>query len=143
MLLTVRSFAAEDAALAGADELADGHLDARLRRNRFSNLCNVGFGAVMSGAQLGAVVWCGYGILTGPMSFGTLTAMAQLVGQVQAPLANISGYLPRWYAMLGSAERLAEVEGLTGGDARALPLSDARAIYEDGLSAIGLDGVMG
>ena len=140
-LLTVRSFAAEDAALAGADELADGHLDARMRRNRFSNLCNVGFGAVMSGAQLGAVVWCGYGILTGTMSFGTLTAMAQLVGQVQAPLANISGYLPRWYAMLGSAERLAEVEGLTGGDARALPLSDARAIYEDGLSAIGLDGV--
>ena len=140
-LLTVRSFAAEDAALAGVDELADGHLDARMRRNRFSNLCNVGFGAVMSGAQLGAVVWCGYGILTGTMSFGTLTAMAQLVGQVQAPLANISGYLPRWYAMLGSAERLAEVEGLTGGDARALPLSDARAIYEDGLSAIGLDGV--
>ena len=42
-LLTVRSFAAEDAALAGADELADGHLDARMRRNRFSNLCNVGF----------------------------------------------------------------------------------------------------
>ena len=140
-LLTVRSFAAEDAALIGAGELADDHLDARMRRNRFSNLCNVGFGAVMSGAQFGAVVWCGYGILTGTMSFGTLTAMAQLVGQVQAPLANISGYMPRWYAMLGSAERLAEAERLVGGDARALPLSDVRAIYEDGLSAVGLDDV--
>lgn len=64
--------------LAGAGRLAEDHLDARMRRNRFSNLCNVGFGATMTGAQLGTVVWCGYGILTGTMSFGTLTAMAPL-----------------------------------------------------------------
>lgn len=139
-LLTVRSFAAEDSTLAGAAELAGGHLDARMRRNRFSNLCNIGFGAMMSGAQLGAAIWCGYGILTGTMSFGTLTAMVQLVAQVQTPLANISGYLPRWYAMLGSAERLAEAEQLAGGDAWALPLADVRALYGDGLSAVGLEG---
>ena len=140
-LLTVRSFAAEDVALDGAAELADEHLEARMRRNRFSTLCNVGFGAVMSGAQLGAVIWCGYGILTGTMSFGTLTAMVQLVSQVQSPLANISGYLPRWYAMLGSAERLAEVEELACNDAQALPLADARSLYEGGLTAVGLEDV--
>ena len=158
-MLTVRSFAAESTSLAGAAEFTDSHLEARMRRNRFSNLCNIGFGAVMSGAQLGAIVWCGYGILTGTMSFGTLMAMAQLVGQVQAPLANISGYLPRWYAMLGSAERLMEVEGLSsdagrdhaptgmqasspvGGDAQALPLADMLALYESGFSAVGLDSV--
>lgn len=140
-LLTVRSFAAEDSTLAGAAGLAGGHLDARMRRNRFSNLCNVGFGAMMSGAQLGAAIWCGYGILTGTMSFGTLTAMVQLVAQVQAPLANISGYLPRWYAMLGSAERLAEAGQLAGSDARALPLADARALYDSNLAAVGLDDV--
>ena len=152
-LLTVRSFVAEGSALAGAGELADEHLEARMRRNRFSNLCNVGFGAVMSGAQLGAAVWCGYGILTGTMSFGTLTAMVQLVAQVQAPLANISGYLPRWYAMLGSAERLAEAEGLegegpaagaerrSGKRARTLSVADARALHEEGLSAVGLRDV--
>lgn len=140
-LLTVRSFAAEDTMLAGADRLAGDHLDARMRRNRFSNLCNVGFGAAMTGAQLGAVVWCGYGILTGTMSFGTLTAMAQLVGQVQAPLANISGYLPRWYAMLGSAERLSAAEELADGGADALPLAAVRTMYEEEVSAVGLDDV--
>ena len=140
-LLTVRSFVAEEVSLVGAAELADSHLEARMRRNRFSNLCNVGFGAVMSGAQLGAAVWCGYGILTGTMSFGTLTAMTQLVGQVQMPLANISGYLPRWHAMLGSAERLAEVEALVGDEEPARPLSEIRTFYEGDLSAVGLEDV--
>lgn len=140
-LLTVRSFAAEEPALAGAGDLADEHLKARLRRNYFFNLCNTGFGLVMSATQIGAVLWCGYGILTDTMTFGTLMAMAQLVGQLQMPLANISGYVPRWHAMLGSAERLAEAEGLVGDDVRVLPLADARRLYENDLVSIGLKDV--
>ncbi len=140
-LLTVRSFAAEDASLSGAAELADEHLRTRMRRNRFSNLCNVGFGALMSGAQLGIAVWCGYGLLTNTMSFGTLTAMVQLVGQLQVPFANISGYLPRWYAMLGSAERLIEAESLAGGHVDALPLDEARRFYDSDFMELGLHDV--
>lgn len=137
-LLVVRSFVAEEPSLAEAGHLALAHLDARMRRNRFSNACNVGFGMAMSGARFGAVAWCGYGILTGTMDFGTLTAMAQLVGQVQAPLANISGYLPRWYAMLGSAERLMEAETLMAALPEALPLADVEKYYGRELVAIGL-----
>lgn len=140
-LLTVRSFVAETPTLAGATALADHHLAARMRRNHFSNLANVGFGTAMGVAQLGAVIWCGYGILTGTMSFGTLTAMTQLVGQLQAPLVNISGYLPRWYAMLGSAERLAEAEELVGVDVEALPLPDVQRFYDSELAAVGLEDV--
>ena len=112
-LLTVRSYVAEAQAQEEASTLMDKHLDARMRRNRFANVCNVGFGAAMAGSQLAAAVWCAYGLLTRTMSFGTLTAIVQLVGQVQAPLANVSGYLPRWYAMLASADRLAEAEALS------------------------------
>lgn len=137
-LLTIQSFSVERNALAEVGVLADRHLRARMRRNRFSNLCNVGFGLVMAGAQLGAVVWCSYGILTGALSFGTLTAMAQLVGQAQAPLANVTGYLPRWYAMLASAERLAEAESLTGVRGEAYPLTKVLHLYENELLAVGL-----
>lgn len=37
-------------------------------------------------------------------------AIIQLIGQVQNPVANITGFLPRYYSMLASAERLMEAE---------------------------------
>lgn len=64
----------------------------------------------MDGAYLLGIGFCGYGILTGTMSYGNLMAIMQLVGQVQSPFANLTGYLPRYYSMLASAERLMEAE---------------------------------
>ena len=57
-----------------------------MRKNRFSNLCNIGFGAFMNGMYLLGVGWCGYGILVGTVSFGNLTAITQLISQIQSPL---------------------------------------------------------
>lgn len=50
------------------------------------------------------------------MTYGTFMAVLQLIGQVQLPFANISGFLPRTYAMLASAERLLAVESLAASD---------------------------
>ena len=106
----LRSYAAGEATERQAAEKMEEHKKARLRKNRFSNLCNVGFGTAMKGMTLFGVLWCGYGILRGTITFGTLTAVTQLIAQIQAPFANITGYLPRTYAMLASAERLMEIE---------------------------------
>ena len=109
-----------------------------MRKNRFSNLCNVGFGAAMNGMYLLGVGWCGYGILMGTITFGTLTAITQLISQIQAPFANISGYLPRYYAMQASAERLMEVESFERGMKDSLPLKEITSFYEKELAAFGL-----
>ena len=138
-LLLIRSFAAERRTEDETAALARAHQAARLRRNRFSNLANVGFGAAMSGMYLLGVGWCGYGILMGTVSFGTLTAVAQLITQIQAPFANITGYLPRWYAMLASAERLMEAERFPADDAVAKPLNEIRDFYDRELCSVGLD----
>lgn len=143
-MLTVRSFAAEPQVLAEAGEWMGEHQAARMRRSLFSNLCNVGFGAAMGGMRLAAVGWCGYGILNGTMSFGTLTAITQLTSQIQAPFANITGYLPRAYAVLASAERLMEAEGFEGDGPEALaPLAPAEvaAFYGERFVALGLRDV--
>ncbi len=143
-MLTVRSFAAELQVLAEAGEWMGEHQAARMRRSLFSNLCNVGFGAAMGGMRLAAVGWCGYGILNGTMSFGTLTAITQLTSQIQAPFANITGYLPRAYAVLASAERLMEAEGFEGDGPEALaPLAPAEvaAFYGERFVALGLRDV--
>ena len=140
-LLMLRSFAAEEQTLARAEEKMHAHKAARMRRNRFSNLCNIGFGAAMTGMYLLGVGWCGYGILVGTISFGTLTAIMQLVSQVQAPMANITGFLPRYYAMLASAERLMEAEHFEEDGEKAKPLSEIIPFYQNRLSVIGLKDV--
>ncbi len=140
-LMMIRSFAAEEQTQRETERKMGEHQDARMRRNRFSNLANIGFGAAMSGMYLLGVGWCGYGILMGTISFGTLTAITQLITQIQTPFANITGYLPRYYAMLASAERLIEAEAFDSDDVTAKPLDEVTAFYESELQSLGLKDV--
>ena len=140
-LMMLRSYAAEARTKAEAEDRMRDHKNARMRRNRFSNVCNIGFGAVMTGMYLLGVGWCGYGILIGTISFGTLTAITQLIAQIQAPFANITGYLPRYYAMLASAERLMEAEHFEDDSTEARPLDEMTAFYENELDSFGLSDV--
>ncbi len=140
-LLIIRSFAAEDQTRREALRKMGDHQAARMRRNHFSNFANIGFGMAMNGMYLLGVAWCGWGILTGTITFGTLTAITQLIGQIQAPFAGITGYLPRYYAMLASAERLMEAERFPADGEDALSLEEVTGFYERELSAIGLEDV--
>lgn len=83
---------------------------ARFRQVVFSNFCNRGMNLAMNGGYLLGLVWCGIGLLNGTLSYGTLTAVMQLVGQIQAPFSQLSGYVPQYYAMCTAAERLMELE---------------------------------
>ena len=140
-LLVIKSFAAEERTETEAEAKMQDHQDARMKKNRFSNLCNIGFGGAMSGMYLLGIGWCGYGILKGTITFGTLTAITQLISQIQAPFANITGYLPRWYAMLASAERLMEAENFEKDTEEAKPLEEIKEFYDKELACFGLESV--
>ncbi|MBR2811600.1 MAG: ABC transporter ATP-binding protein [Solobacterium sp.] len=75
------------------------------------------------------------------MTFGTLTAVSQLITQIQTPFASISGYLPRYYAMIASGERLMEAEAFPGSDQKAKEAEEVRAYYDHELASFGLDHV--
>lgn len=135
----LRSFAAEEETEREAAEKMDAHKAARMQKNRFSNLCNVGFGTAMQGMTLFGVLWCGYGILRGMVSFGTLTAVTQLISQIQSPFANLTGYLPKYYTLLASAERLMEIESYPDeSEETARTLPEVRDYYENAFAAIEL-----
>ncbi len=109
-LIVVRSFSVEErVAEQGSLKMAQ-HKNARMKRNHFSNVCNVGFSLAMNGMYLMGFAYCGFGIIESTVSYGTLTAILQLISQIQSPFANITGYLPKYYAMTASAERLMEAE---------------------------------
>lgn len=111
-LLVIRCFGGETKASDMAMNKMQSHQNIRLKRNMFSNMCNIGFAIVMNGGYFFGLIWCGMGILHGNISYGTLTEVLQLVNQVQQPFANITGYLPKYYSMIASAERLIELENL-------------------------------
>ena len=138
-LMMIRSFAAEEQTLQMADERLSNHMAARMKKNRFSNLCNFAFQSGMQGMYVLGVCYCGYGILTGAISYGTLTAITQLISQIQSPFANISNYLPKFYAMTASAERLMDIERFEDDcDSSPKSLPEILRFYENDLSEIGL-----
>ena len=127
-LLIVRTFAKEQQTAAQAASLMEQHKAARMKRSNFSNLCNIGFAGAMNGAYL-----------TGTMSYGNLMAIMQLVGQVQSPFANITGYLPRYYAMLASTERLMEAEAFAPDSEHPLAEEKVLEFYRTKLTALRLE----
>ena len=138
-MMMIRSFATEQQTETQAEEKMHEHKNARMRKNHFSNFCNIGFGTAMNGMYLFGMCYCGYGILLGTISYGTLTAITQLISQIQAPFANITGYLPRFYAMTASAERLMEIEDFTDDYTnRTLDIDTVKNYYTNELRSFGL-----
>ncbi|MGN0571596.1 MAG: ABC transporter ATP-binding protein [Candidatus Fimenecus sp.] len=111
-LLAVQVFGVQDKVMREADVRQTENFDAKIRRNRWSIAANAGFLAVFSFGTLFTLLWCGWRLAAGAITFGTLTALLQLVNQVQTPLTNLSGLMPKYYSMLSSAERLLEIESL-------------------------------
>lgn len=140
-LLIIRSFSAEERSGAMAQERLAAHRAARMKKNSFSNVCNIGFAAAMHGMYLLGLGFCGYGIIKGSVSYGTLIAILQLIGQVQSPIANITGFLPRFYAMTASAERLMEAESFPDDCPEDSKTSgEVRSFYNSELAALGFAG---
>ena len=140
-MLIVRSFSAEKKAKDDAKAKMDAHKSSRMKRNAFSNFCNTIFATGMSGIYLLGIGWCGYGILKGTITFGTLTAITQLIAQIQSPFANISSYLPRFYSMQASAERLMEAESYDEYEGEVKELDEIINFYYQELESIKLKDV--
>ena len=120
-LMIVKAFGKEADSLTEAESHMSEHKKARMRKNHFSNVCNIGFGAVMNGAYVLGAVYGAFSIYGGTMTYGTFMAMLQLISQIQNPFANITGYLPKYFAMLASAERLMEIEAYEKDEVKYIP----------------------
>lgn len=111
-----------------ADELLQHRYAAQRTRKNVSLLANTSVNIMSLGAGFVALVWCAFRLLQGSMSFGSLTAVIQLVSQLQAPFVHLSAVIPQYIAMTASAERLMELEQIPED---AEPVSEpAHKLYE-------------
>mgnify|MGYP003292085489 CR=1 FL=1 len=97
-----------------ADDLMEKRYHIQRKRKNVALFTNTGVSLMSYGAGFAALVWCANRLLHGQMSFGSLTAIVQLVGQLQTPFVNLSGVLPQYVAMIASAERLMELAAIEG-----------------------------
>ena len=109
-LMILKAYGKENLCEDRANDFMENHKSKRMHRNLFMNITSSGFTLVMNFIRVLAALYSGVAILSGLLSYGTFTAVMQLLGQIQGPLANISGYAPRYFAMLASADRIFELD---------------------------------
>lgn len=141
-LSVLKVFGREETSLSRAEEKMEQYKKARMDRNRYSNLCSLGFSSAMNGAYVLGIFYCVLGLYHGSMSYGTLMAVIQLVGQIRNPFAAITGYLPKYYAMEASKERLRAVEMLKPSSKDgSLSAGEVRRLYEEQIESLVFDQV--
>lgn len=95
-----------------ADRLTGTRYKIQQRKKNIGLMANTGISFLSLGGSFGALLWCSGKLLRGQLSFGSLTAVIQLVNQLQAPFANLSAVIPKFIAMTAAAERMMELDDL-------------------------------
>lgn len=91
------------------------------KQKNISILGTTGTFLAMDILRYGALIFCAAELLAGKISFGTLMATTQLVGQIEGPLNSLSSLLNSYVSMLGSGERLRELYDIENQDVEAIP----------------------
>lgn len=95
------------------DHLMEKRFHVLMQRKNVSLFANISISLMYYGAGFATLLYSASGLLLGTMTFGELTALTQLVSQIQAPFVNMSGFYPQYIAMLAAAERLKELYDIT------------------------------
>ncbi len=127
-LLVVSVFDAADDVIKKEDELLQKNVDNNWRRTKVYS----GAGAVLSlgmrGAYMIVCIFCAFKLLTSSITYGTITAILQLVNQLQTPFRNLSSVMPVYYQMLASTERILEIISIEG-EEKTVEKCDVKSFY--------------
>ena len=115
-LLIIRAFQATKGVLRDVKKHLEAYRKIILRKAVISQAISSGSSAAVNVAYIVGMFWCGMGIVKGAVSFGTFSAVWQLIGKITGPAMQFSGILPQYYTMMASVDRLQELENLAAED---------------------------
>lgn len=110
--LVIKSFNGEEVICDKNNTLQTDVYNAKIKRTKFSVTINSFLNLVFQGTYAITLIWAVYSVAKNDMGYGTLVALIQLVNQVQGPMMNLSGVLPKYYQMMASIERILEIKSL-------------------------------
>ena len=109
LLQTLEHVGASSDTLGGLQDKLYGN---EMRRTRFSVLSRIIISLAFSAGHAVAFLWGVWGISTGAVTYGMMTAFLQLVGQIQRPLMEMSSQIPAVIHATASIDRIMELESL-------------------------------
>ena len=113
-LLAVKVFSNEGNMTEKSLKLQNGLFNAKLKKAKFHAFTTASYSSAIYLSYLFAFFWCASRLFIKSVGFtyGTFTAIMQLVGQVQQPFTTMSGIIPQYYNAMASAERIMEIEDM-------------------------------
>jgi len=126
--IVVKAFRKENLMKKNSQKLQYENYRLNVKRSTVGILSNVLFFVAMTVGYYAALAWGVYRLSIGDptFTFGTLTAMLALVGQIQSPFREVASVLPQVYMVLASTERLIEIDNLPD-DSKGRVISDEEA----------------
>ncbi len=137
-ILMVKVFGIEKTISEKSGALQNENFKAVMKRRNLNIFASNSLSFIFSCGSFYALVWSAFRLYSQTITFGTLTAILQLVSQIQHPFANLSGVVPQYYSILASAERIIEIENLP--DEKEAELLDPVSSYH-GLDYIRFENI--
>ena len=111
-ILVIKIFQAENPILKKCDELQHKKYGIQMKQRSLSIASNTGLNAIFQIVYIYALVWSAYHLFKKNITVGGLTSIVQLVTQIQAPIISLSRCVQNVFHMIGSAERIIELENI-------------------------------
>lgn len=133
-LTLLQSLEYTDTSAAELSSLQNTLYDNEIRRTKFSIVARMFIGLAFQAGHAIAFLWGVYGISTGSVTYGMMTAFLQLVGQIQRPLVDMSSQIPSIIHATASIDRLLELE--------ELPMENSgESVVMEGMAGISVENV--
>lgn len=109
-----------------------------IKKNNISIAASVCLYVAMTAGYYAVLAWGAWRILTGAITFGTLTAVLGLASDVSTPFQQLSSLFPQYLSFCASAERLEELKTLPEQDIPAQ--KDPKNLYTQ-MTSLGICGL--
>ncbi len=121
-ILVIKSFGAGDEAVKKSSALQRENYRWQIKRAKASAVARVFIFMLYNAGYYLVLAYGAWRLAAGAFTFGTVTALLQLVNKIQTPFKDLSSVIPQVYQAAASAERLLELEDIPdGGAAKRLP----------------------
>lgn len=111
-ILVIKIFQAENPILAKSHELQTKKYNIQMKQRTVSIASNTGLNIIFQIVYIYALIWSAYNLFMKNITVGGLTSIVQLVTQIQAPIISLSRSVQNVFHMIGSAERIIELENI-------------------------------
>lgn len=99
----------EDASIDQLGEMQNGLMQTTMTRVSYGNRSRIFIQLGFMGGYVVTFCWSAFGLISGAVTYGMMTACLQLVNQVQSPIIDMSRQLPAMIQALTSVDRLREL----------------------------------